>query len=124
MARADRQWNRENPTQSLLIEKVSGAKPEMPQKGQSLAKEQVASLRQWIKEGARWPDGIVLRDRQLEEEKWWAIQPLDRPKIPDVKNPVVGPDADRCLRPQPMRGDRSATGAAGRPPHLDTSANI
>ncbi len=74
------------PGESLLIEKISGAKPEMPQKGQPLTKEQVASLRQWIKEGARWPDGVVLRDRQFEEGKWWAIQPLDRPTIPDVKN--------------------------------------
>jgi hypothetical protein len=74
------------PDESLLIEMVSGDKPEMPQKGQPLGKEQVASLRQWVKEGARWPEGVALRDRRFTDEKWWAIQPLIRPSIPDVKD--------------------------------------
>ena len=66
---------------------VSGDKPQMPQKGQSLSNEQVVALRQWVREGARWPEGIVLRDRRLEDQKWWAVQPLVRPSIPNVQNP-------------------------------------
>jgi Protein of unknown function (DUF1549)/Protein of unknown function (DUF1553)/Planctomycete cytochrome C len=99
------------PDASLLIEMVSGAKPEMPQKGQPLGKEQVSSLRQWVKQGARWPDGIVLRDRQFEDEKWWAIQPLVRPSVPIVKDqpwvrtPIDAFILSRCeavgLRPAP-----------------------
>ena len=75
------------PDESLLIEMVSGDKPQMPQKGQSLSNEQVVALRQWVREGARWPEGIVLRDRRLEDQKWWAVQPLVRPSIPNVQNP-------------------------------------
>jgi hypothetical protein len=99
------------PDASLLIEMVSGDKPEMPQKGQPLGKEQVASLRQWVKQGARWPDGIVLRDRQFEGEKWWAIQPLVRPIVavvkdqPWVRTPIDAFILSRCeavgLRPAP-----------------------
>ena len=106
------------PDESLLIEKISGDKPEMPQKGQPLEKEQVAALRQWVKEGARWPDGVVLRDRRIEDEKWWAIQPLDRPAIPEVKDrswartPIDAFILSRCealgLRPEEAQAARNS----------------
>jgi mono/diheme cytochrome c family protein len=105
------------PDESLLIEKISGDKPEMPQKGQPLEKEQVAALRQWVKEGARWPEGVVLRDRRIEDEKWWAIQPLGRPAIPEVKSrswgrtPIDAFILSRCeavgLRPAPEADRRT-----------------
>ena len=49
--------------------------------------------------------------RRFEDEKWWAIQPLDRPAIPEVKNrpwvrtPIDAFILSRCeavgLRPAP-----------------------
>jgi mono/diheme cytochrome c family protein len=105
------------PDESLLIEMVSGDKPEMPRTGQPLGKEQVAALRRWVKEGARWPEGVVLYDRRLEDDRWWAIQPLDRPAIPDVKNrswtrtPIDAFILSRCevmgLRPAPEADRRT-----------------
>src|SRR5262245_5704406 len=39
------------PDQSLLVEYVSGDKPQMPKGEDALSKSQVAALRQWIAEG-------------------------------------------------------------------------
>jgi mono/diheme cytochrome c family protein len=105
------------PDESLLIEMVSGDKPEMPQKGQALSQEQVTALRQWVQEGAHWPEGIDLRDRRLEDQKWWAVQPLVRPGIPDVsdrswaRTPIDAFILSRCeavgLRPAPQAERRT-----------------
>ena len=44
-----------------LVEPVSaGKKPEMPKDGDPLSPEQVGVLRQWVVEGAFWPEGKVL----------------------------------------------------------------
>ena len=59
--------------------------PEMPQKGEPLSAEEVASLRAWIERGAPWPDGVTLKDRKFEGETWWAFRPLVRPRVPEVK---------------------------------------
>lgn len=41
------------PDDSLLIEYISGDKPEMPLKGEKLSKDQVAIIARWIAEGAK-----------------------------------------------------------------------
>ncbi|HMJ89404.1 MAG TPA: DUF1549 domain-containing protein, partial [Candidatus Acidoferrum sp.] len=48
---------------SLLIELVSGLDPEnvMPQKGSKLKPQEVATLRAWIDQGARWPAEITFK---------------------------------------------------------------
>ena len=52
----------------------------MPPKGDPLTPAQVAKLRQWIAEGATWPenaaDRAALRDPRLDH---WAYQPVRRP---------------------------------------------
>jgi cytochrome c553 len=72
------------PEESLLIEKVSGEKPEMPRGEKPLSPEEVASLRRWIAQGASWPDGLVLKEPKADAGPWWAIQPLARPDLPRV----------------------------------------
>ncbi|HUY88480.1 MAG TPA: DUF1553 domain-containing protein [Pirellulales bacterium] len=70
------------PDDSLLIEMVSGEKPEMPKGGKRLAEEEIAVLRQWIAAGARWP-----QDFSFDLAKpWWSLAPLKRSPIPAVKN--------------------------------------
>jgi mono/diheme cytochrome c family protein len=75
------------PSESLLVQMVSGAKPKMPKKSAPLKKEQVAILTKWIAEGAYWPKDIALQERQEQGEKWWSLQPLARPTVPLVKTP-------------------------------------
>jgi mono/diheme cytochrome c family protein len=76
-----------NPSESLLLEMVSGDKPKMPKKAAPLTAKQVALLAKWIAEGANWPKEIVLQDRTKAKETWWSLRPLARPPIPLVKTP-------------------------------------
>src|SRR5258708_4135713 len=43
------------PDESLLVEAISGDKPVMPQKARPLSNDDVALIRQWITDGAKWP---------------------------------------------------------------------
>src|SRR4051812_7375393 len=52
------------PDQSLLLENISGDKPEMPKDGKPLAAAEVAAIREWIAAGAAWPEGVTLADKK------------------------------------------------------------
>jgi hypothetical protein len=73
------------PVESLLIEKISGTKPEMPRNGGPMAATEVASIRRWVEQGAHWPDGLVLKDRTNDGASWWSLRPIQRPEVPAVK---------------------------------------
>src|SRR5262249_46937397 len=62
---------------SLLIRYVAGldSKLRMPPKGDPLSAEQVAVLRAWIDQGAKWPD----RAGGESAAAWWSLRPLARP---------------------------------------------
>ncbi len=70
------------PDESLLIELVSLPADDsdvMPPKGRTLNKEEIAKLRQWIAEGATWPEELTLVAKKEEDFK--AAEPLaDRGK--------------------------------------------
>jgi len=70
------------PEESDLIEMITGDPPEMPQKAAPLSKDEITAIREWIARGAAWPDGLALKDRQYEGERWWAFEPLKRPTPP------------------------------------------
>lgn len=70
-----------SPDDSLLLFYVSGEDPEMPKNGDPLRPEQVAALRQWIADGARWPDGLVLKENRSD---WWSLKPLRQPDLPKL----------------------------------------
>ncbi|MDB5341725.1 MAG: hypothetical protein JWP89_102 [Schlesneria sp.] len=82
------------PDESLLIEMVAGIKPQMPAEGIPLTKAEVDRLRNWIKSGAVWPDGVTLQERQADGRLWWSYQPIQRPTVPGVnksswvRNPI------------------------------------
>ncbi len=73
------------PSESRLLEMVSGEKPKMPKKAPPLKLEQVAVLREWIAQGARWPEGLQLSERKESNETWWSLRPLVRPAVPAAK---------------------------------------
>ncbi|MGB0579725.1 MAG: DUF1549 and DUF1553 domain-containing protein, partial [Limisphaerales bacterium] len=73
---------------SPLIQFVSGAKEDkvMPPKGERLTMQQVAKLRQWIDEGAPWPDGETALAVKSDH---WAFQRIQLPEVPKgMKHPV------------------------------------
>ncbi len=72
-----------DPDGSYLIELVTasnGEPPAMPQESEPLSDAEVATLRRWIAEGAKWPDGIVIREKSKADASWWAYQPLRKPR--------------------------------------------
>lgn len=73
------------PQDSLLIEMVTGTKPQMPAEGVPLTKVEVDRLRAWIAGGATWPAGMTLKERQADGRNWWAFQPIHRPTVPSVQ---------------------------------------
>lgn len=74
-----------NPDDSVLIQVVSGDKPSMPKGAPALSAADVTLLREWIKTGATWPDGLMLTDKHVNgQDDHWAWQPLSKPAVPAV----------------------------------------
>ncbi len=73
-----------NPAESLLFRLISGAQPAMPFGGQPLDPAQIDTIRQWIGQGAEWP----------QPAKWWSLRPLARPAIPGPSNDWVKTPVD------------------------------
>ncbi|HEV3120740.1 MAG TPA: DUF1549 domain-containing protein, partial [Isosphaeraceae bacterium] len=74
------------PDESLLLDMISGDEPEMPQKGEKLAPEQVARIRTWIEQGATWPRDLVIAQAK-PDVTWWSLRPLAHAAIPRVRKP-------------------------------------
>ena len=74
------------PEESVLLEMISGDRPQMPQKDKPLAKLDVERIRTWIERGAHWPENLTLRDRRFEGQRWWAFEPLKRSAVPSVSD--------------------------------------
>src|SRR5262245_4970101 len=69
-------------SESPLIQRVTASDPDevMPKKGERLTEAQVTLLKQWIDEGAPWPEAAS------QEKKHWAyISPVRSP-LPKVRN--------------------------------------
>ncbi len=69
---------------SLIIDYVSGDKPQMPKRGEPLTKDEVAALAKWINTGAKWPEERKLVDKYLASSDWWSLQPVVRPALPKL----------------------------------------
>ncbi|QJX00222.1 DUF1553 domain-containing protein [Frigoriglobus tundricola] len=74
------------PADSLLIQLVSpDADRQMPPKGARLTAEEVATLRAWIDQGAKWPDdGSAV----AAPADWWSFKPLTKAAVPVGTNPI------------------------------------
>jgi mono/diheme cytochrome c family protein len=66
--------------ESLLVRYVAGLDPmtKMPPKGELLSSAQVAILRTWVDQGAKWPDTAG----DSPEAVWWSLRPLAKPHLP------------------------------------------
>jgi hypothetical protein len=81
-----------DPDKSLLIQAVAQTheRLKMPPQGK-LADKEIADLREWIRDGAVWPEsaaapagtGYVITP---EQRAYWAFQPVRKPEPPAVKD--------------------------------------
>jgi cytochrome c553 len=69
---------------SLLFQLVTGQDKDrpMPPKGR-LSDTEIATLKAWIDEGARWPE-----DGSGAHTDWWSFRPLKKPAVPAGANPI------------------------------------
>lgn len=114
-----------DPGSSYLIELVTsqdGEPPAMPKEGKPLSDAEVDLLRQWIKQGAKWPDGFVVKEKAKADASWWAYQPLKVTRLsesnstqsPDSESPPATIDgfiramlAEQQLKPSPQADRRT-----------------
>ncbi|MCS6777287.1 MAG: DUF1549 domain-containing protein, partial [Chthonomonadaceae bacterium] len=80
------------PEESLLIRAIQHTDPQlqMPPNGK-LTAEQIATLTEWIRRGAFWPDRVKLRAEGSgfdlkARARHWAYQPLRKVSPPPVRN--------------------------------------
>ncbi|MCM8526029.1 MAG: PSD1 and planctomycete cytochrome C domain-containing protein [Lentisphaeraceae bacterium] len=68
------------PEESLLFKKITETDEDeiMPPKG-AMSKEKIDIIKQWISEGAKWPD-----DGHVEEVNW-SLKPIVKSPLPQVK---------------------------------------
>ena len=74
-------------TESYLLQRVTAEDEyeRMPPEGKPLSAEEIAHLKQWIAQGAPHPEDETPEADPLEH---WAYQPLVRPEVPAVKDPL------------------------------------
>jgi hypothetical protein len=75
------------PAESLLLDYITGEKPEMPKSGPPLTAQEVAAIRDWITSGAKLPDDLVLQEKGGPDKDWWSLKPLARVPVPASHNP-------------------------------------
>ena len=73
---------------SRLLKLVKGQGPDgarMPPDGEGrpLKPAEIAVLKAWIAQGARWPDGI---DDEADRLSLWSLRPIGHPSIPQVRD--------------------------------------
>ena len=78
-----------NSEQSLLVRRILGLDDEerMPKEGDPLPDAQIALIRAWIDQGARWPGAEVTTAAPPEPEgpKHWAYRPPKPAPLPEVR---------------------------------------
>lgn len=87
----------DQPSESLLLEYISGPSPAMPKDGDPLAAADVEAIRSWIANGALWPAGVELTERLAYDLNWWSLQPLSRPPVPETDGDWVRTPIDAFI---------------------------
>ncbi|MDA0589727.1 MAG: DUF1553 domain-containing protein [Planctomycetota bacterium] len=73
------------PDESHLLDAVTaeaGEKPSMPKNGAPLKPAEVAAIRVWIQDGAKWPKGFRLEEPVVDNFDWWSFKPIVRHSVP------------------------------------------
>jgi len=72
------------PAESRLLEMISGDEPEMPQDADPLSTEQIAIIKSWIEQGAKWPTDVKLVDKSIADIDWWSLNPIVKSTLPQL----------------------------------------
>ncbi|HEX7446808.1 MAG TPA: PSD1 and planctomycete cytochrome C domain-containing protein [Pirellulales bacterium] len=107
------------PDESLLIDYISGEQPQMPKGAPPLSREQVAIVRRWIAEGAKWPADLALVEKPADgkaaaSNDWWSLRPLAKVTPPQVESPWVRTPIDALIVDQLKRQSLTPSPEADR----------
>lgn len=104
-----------------------GEAPSMPKEGEPLTDAEAELLRQWIDEGAKWPEGLVLHEASKADKTWWAYQQMLAPEHDSIDAFIreklsaegleMNPEADR--RTLIRRATYDLTGLPPTPEEVD-----
>ena len=83
-----------DPEKSLLLQAVHQTGDlKMPPKGDKLKAEDLATLTEWVRMGAPWPQSAapVRAGKQITEDmrKFWSFMPLNESPVPAIKDPAL-----------------------------------
>ncbi|MCA9057204.1 MAG: DUF1549 domain-containing protein, partial [Planctomycetaceae bacterium] len=94
-----------------------GESPEMPEQGDPLTEAEALSLKQWIQEGANWPEDLVLHEQSQGDRSFWSFQ-----AVASVNPPTISTEDTRWVRNpidqfilQRLRQESLSPGAAADP---------
>lgn len=82
-----------------LISPVDG-QAQMPQDADPLSDEQIAAIKKWIDEGAKWPADFNLQEPVVTNFDWWSYRPLDQPMPPEIESPWIRTPIDAFILEQ------------------------
>jgi len=75
-----------DPQSSYLLDLVTptDGRAALPKEGQPLTAEQIATLRDWIAAGAKWPADVRVEEPVVRDTDWWSLRPILRPELPQL----------------------------------------
>ncbi len=84
------------PSESILLERVTDGSMPPEHDGRRLTPAEVAILKNWIANGAKWPDGKKLSQFEFTTDRragldWWSLQPIQQslpPTMVAARQPV------------------------------------
>jgi hypothetical protein len=77
-----------DPAGSHLLDLITpeNGKAEMPKDAEALSEDEIRLIRNWIRDGAKWPSGLRLEVAKVSDFDWWSYQPLIRPSVPELND--------------------------------------
>lgn len=131
-----------DPEKSLLLIAVHQSGSLKMPKGGKLTADEVATLTEWVRMGAPWPDSpapVRAAGKQITDDmrKFWSFVPLKDPVVPPVKDPaysgwaktdidhfVLAKLEEKGMKPSPMADKRTLIRRAtldltGLPPSIE-----
>jgi mono/diheme cytochrome c family protein len=130
-----------DPEKSLLLTAVHQTGALKMPKGGKLTDTEVATLSDWVRMGAPWPQTTapILTGKQITDDmrKFWSFVPLQDPTVPEIKDPglknwaktdidhfVLAKLEEKGMKPAPMADKRTLIRRAtldltGLPPTVD-----
>ena len=107
----------------------------MPKQRNGLTESQIETIRKWIDDGGKWPDGFRIQPGNQVNTEWWSLRPLVPIVVPDVDEPetwarngidnfVLRKLSEQGLSPSPPADPRTVVrrlyfDLTGLPPPID-----